>query len=87
VSPRLEEIVAATRERVERCKAERPLADLERVVSGRAASDPELSEPPKVNDSGGVSMMRAPCARAMSSVPSLDPESTTIVSTSPSRMV
>jgi indole-3-glycerol phosphate synthase len=37
---RLEELVAATRDRVERCKRERPLADLERVASARPEGRP-----------------------------------------------
>jgi indole-3-glycerol phosphate synthase len=37
---RLEELVAATRDRVERCKRERPLADLERDASARPEGRP-----------------------------------------------
>jgi indole-3-glycerol phosphate synthase len=40
VNPRLEELVAATRERVERCKQERSLAELERAASARPEGRP-----------------------------------------------
>jgi len=40
VNPRLEELVAATRERVERRKREHPLGDLERVATARPEGRP-----------------------------------------------
>ena len=40
MNPRLDQLVAATRDRVERCKGRRPLAELERVASTRPEGRP-----------------------------------------------
>src|SRR2546423_102369 len=43
------------------------------MTSPSAAAQPVLRAPPNVNDSAGMSSTRAPRARAMSGVPSVEP--------------
>ena len=58
-------------------------ADSATMIGARAAAAPRLSARPKVKALAGISISSATRSRAMSGVPSREPESTTITSTPP----